>query len=101
MPCRLTTLGHRREQNRHLTYAGATDIAPDWTPDQIAGLLFGAFMLASVWGASKVDAIIARQQRRQLGICVECGGLNEPGTCQEAKCPLRQAGGPQQMQETP
>ncbi len=44
-------------------------------------------MLASVLLATKVDVFIARAQRRDLGLCEECGGLNEPETCDSVKCP--------------
>lgn len=37
----------------------------------------------------QVDAYVARQQRRQLGLCEECGGLFEPGSCAEKSCPAR------------
>jgi len=65
------------------------DVTPVWTPDQIAGLIFGAFMIAVVASGGKVDEAIARSQRRQLGLCERCGGVNEPGSCPEAGCPLR------------
>lgn len=70
------------------------DVMPEWTPDQIAGLFFGLFMLACVLGASKVDVFIARNQRRQLGLCEECGGVNEPGSCAAGNCPMRNKGAP-------
>lgn len=47
-------------------------------------------MLASVLLATKVDVFIARAQRRDLGLCEECGGLNEPETCDNGKCPYKQ-----------
>ncbi len=47
-------------------------------------------MLASVLLATKVDVFIARAQRRDLGLCEECGGLNEPETCDSGKCPYKQ-----------
>lgn len=64
-----------------------TEESPVWTLDQIAGLAFGGIMLASVLTASKVDEYIARAQRRDLGLCEECGGVNEPETCDQNKCP--------------
>ena len=44
-------------------------------------------LLASVLLAYKVDEAFARSQRRQLGICEECGGINEASTCTEKRCP--------------
>ncbi|KAF5843777.1 hypothetical protein DUNSADRAFT_8293 [Dunaliella salina] len=69
--------------------AGAMDVMPAWTLDQIAGLLFGALMLAAVLGAKQLDVIVARQQRRQLGLCEECGGIFEPSSCTEQQCPMK------------
>lgn len=119
--------------------AGALDVMPTWTLDQIAGLLFGvgvsgplggfsplscsktsgspptyayltithccthtqALMLASVLGAKQLDVYVARQQRRQLGLCEECGGIFEPSTCSEQQCPSKGKGTapPQSQQE--
>ncbi|DBA78923.1 TPA: hypothetical protein ACH3X1_008800 [Trebouxia sp. C0004] len=67
-----------------------TEESPAWTLDQIAGLVFGGIMLASVLLAAKVDVFIARAQRRDLGLCEECGGLDEPETCDSGKCPYKQ-----------
>lgn len=39
--------------------------------------------------APQVDQFVARDQRRQLGLCERCGGMNEPGSCAEANCPMR------------
>lgn len=50
-------------------------------------------MLAFYFGSQQVDVIIARQQRRQLGLCEACGGVNDPGSCAQAGCPLQAAGG--------
>ena len=96
-----------------------TEESPAWTLDQIAGLVFGVclltlqlnadtdtfgmfssyawhgpmqgIMLASVLLATKVDLFIARAQRRDLGLCEECGGLNEPETCNSSKCPYNKS----------
>lgn len=46
-------------------------------------------MLASVLLATKVDLFIARAQRRDLGLCEDCGGLNDPDLCKAGKCPDR------------
>jgi len=94
----------------------AAEAPPEWTLDQIAGLAFGvrtpvtaqalpelisvppltltleaqAVLVASYFLSSKVDEAIARGQREELGLCVECGGLNDVDTCEEARCPNRQ-----------
>jgi hypothetical protein len=49
-------------------------------------------MVAFFAGAPQVDIWVAKQQRRQLGLCERCGGVNEPGSCREAACPLRAQG---------
>ena len=69
------------------------DTMPTWTLDQIVGLVFGGLMLAFLLGSNQVDVWVARQQRRQLGLCERCGGVNEPGSCREAGCPMRAGGG--------
>lgn len=57
-------------------------------------------MVASVFLAYKVDSVVARQQRRQLGLCELCGGLNDDGVdvdggggggagCPEKDCPRK------------
>ncbi|KAL6764494.1 hypothetical protein V8C86DRAFT_2476535 [Haematococcus lacustris] len=69
--------------------AGALDVMPEWTLDQIAGLAFGAVMLAAVLGAKQVDVFFAKAQRRQLGLCEECGGTFQPDTCPMARCPSK------------
>lgn len=48
-------------------------------------------LLASIYLATKVDRVVARAQRRELGLCEECGGLYEPESCAEGKCPMRGA----------
>jgi hypothetical protein len=50
-------------------------------------LTMQAIMLASVLGAKQLDVYVAKQQRRQLGLCEECGGVFEPSTCSEQRCP--------------
>ncbi|GFR53130.1 hypothetical protein Agub_g15847 [Astrephomene gubernaculifera] len=69
--------------------AGAIDGMPAWTLDQIAGLVFGAVMVAFVAGSRQVDVWVARAQRRQLGLCEECGGVYEPGSCAQGNCPAK------------
>ncbi|KAK9821124.1 hypothetical protein WJX81_002100 [Elliptochloris bilobata] len=82
----------RQLWSRMAPRAAITD-TPPWTLDQIAGLAFGAVMLASVYVAYKADVVVARQQRRELGLCEACGGLNEPETCRDAGCPRQRASG--------
>ncbi|KAG2454235.1 hypothetical protein HYH02_001269 [Chlamydomonas schloesseri] len=69
--------------------AGAMDAMPTWTLDQIAGLAFGVVMIAFVVSARQVDVFFAKQQRRQLGLCEQCGGVYDPATCTQAGCPLK------------
>ncbi|KAL0036060.1 hypothetical protein WJX79_000240 [Trebouxia sp. C0005] len=83
-------LVHRPALPVTLLSIALTEESPAWTLDQIAGLVFGGIMLASVLLATKVDVFIARAQRRDLGLCEECGGLNEPETCDSGKCPYKQ-----------
>ncbi|GMH33900.1 hypothetical protein BSKO_01734 [Bryopsis sp. KO-2023] len=66
--------------------------APQWTLDQIVGLAFGGLMVAFYYSAQVVDAYIARSQRRELGICEECGGINEASSCKLGTCPYKQDG---------
>ncbi|GIL48882.1 hypothetical protein Vafri_5305 [Volvox africanus] len=70
-------------------HAGAMDAMPTWTLDQIAGLMFGAVMIAAILSARQVDAMVAKAQRRQLGLCEECGGVFEPGNCKQQNCPAK------------
>ncbi|GAX78515.1 hypothetical protein CEUSTIGMA_g5955.t1 [Chlamydomonas eustigma] len=70
--------------------AGGMDTMPVWTLDQIAGLAFGGLMVLFLTSANQVDVVVAKAQRRQLGICERCGGVNEPGSCNERECPLKQ-----------
>ncbi|GIL69193.1 hypothetical protein Vretimale_12589 [Volvox reticuliferus] len=70
-------------------HAGAMDAMPAWTLDQIAGLMFGALMVTAILSARQVDTMVAKVQRRQLGLCEECGGVFEPGSCKQQNCPAR------------
>eukprot|EP00951_Prasinocladus_malaysianus_P009432 scaffold68895_cov35-Prasinocladus_malaysianus.AAC.1 len=62
---------------------------PSWTPDQLAGLAFGAFMLACFYLTRNFDEWIAQQQREELGLCPKCGGIYDPSLCKEGKCPMK------------
>jgi hypothetical protein len=65
------------------------DASPKWTPDQIAGLVFAAFLLFVYASSQIIDAFVARAQRRQLGLCEKCGGLYTPESCpysEEGEC---------------
>ena len=53
-------------------------------------LALQALMLASVLGARQLDVSVARAQRRQLGLCEECGGLFDPAICAQQGCPTKQ-----------
>lgn len=74
---------------RQVFELAALDTAPDWTLDQIAGLVFGGFLVALYFSSKFIDEYVAVSQRRQLGICEKCGGLNDKSTCLEKECPLR------------
>lgn len=65
------------------------DTAPAWTLDQIAGLVFGGLLVAFYFSSQVIDKAVARSQRRELGLCEECGGVYEAATCQKANCPLK------------
>eukprot|EP00197_Chlamydomonas_leiostraca_P005559 CAMPEP_0202868540 /NCGR_PEP_ID=MMETSP1391-20130828/10935_1 /ASSEMBLY_ACC=CAM_ASM_000867 /TAXON_ID=1034604 /ORGANISM="Chlamydomonas leiostraca, Strain SAG 11-49" /LENGTH=157 /DNA_ID=CAMNT_0049548723 /DNA_START=26 /DNA_END=499 /DNA_ORIENTATION=- len=69
--------------------AGAMDVMPTWTLDQIAGMAFGMVMLASVLSAKSIDEWVAKQQRRQLGLCESCGGVYDAATCKQQGCPMK------------
>eukprot|EP00798_Chlamydomonas_sp_ICE-L_P014152 gene14152-biopygen23233 len=71
------------------TRASGVDIMPAWTLDQIAGLVFGGVMLASVLLSAQVDVFVAKAQRKQLGMCEECGGVYNPSTCEMEECPSK------------
>jgi hypothetical protein len=47
------------------------------------------FLLLVVYFAKQVDVIVARSQRKELGLCEECGGLFDADKCEEWRCPLR------------
>lgn len=63
---------------------------PAWTLDEIAGLLIGVLLAATFFFSRKIDELVAKSQRRELGLCELCGGLNEPSQCTEGQCPLKQ-----------
>lgn len=67
----------------------ALDAAPEWTLDQIAGLVFGGFLVALYFSSRFIDEYVAVSQRRQLGICEKCGGVNDRDSCAEVDCPRR------------
>ena len=46
-----------------------------WTTNELVGLACGAALLATTAGVARVDGFVARSQRRQLGLCPECGGV--------------------------
>lgn len=71
--------------------AAALDEAPAWTLDQAVGLVFGGLLVVFYVSATQIDIFIARNQRKQLGLCEECGGLYESGSCPLAKCPSKVA----------
>ena len=79
-----------RSSGGELLYTvAALDSAPEWTLDQAAGLVFGFGLVALYFSSKLIDDYVAISQRRQLGICEKCGGLNEPSSCAEQGCPER------------
>jgi hypothetical protein len=48
-----------------------------------------ALMLAFYFSSNYVDVYIAKQQRKQLGLCERCGGLNDAATCSQDGCPMK------------
>jgi hypothetical protein len=46
-------------------------------------------MVVFYFGSQQIDVVIARQQRKQLGLCEGCGGLHDPATCAQDKCPMK------------
>lgn len=67
----------------------ALDSAPEWTLDQIAGLVFASLLVTLYFSSKLVDEYVATSQRIELGICQKCGGLNNKNECKEKECPLR------------
>ena len=82
--------GHPQPRSRSQFALAALSGSPEWTLDQIAGLFIGVLLAATFFFARKIDELVARSQRRELGLCELCGGLNDASQCTEAKCPLRQ-----------
>ncbi|KAF8062746.1 hypothetical protein HT031_004076 [Scenedesmus sp. PABB004] len=74
-------------------WPAALSAAPRATRPAAQGL-----MAAFYFGAQYVDVFVARQQRRELGLCEACGGVYEPASCSQAQCPMRHSGGGQQQQ---
>ena len=52
-------------------------IMESMTTNEVAGLAVGALLLAVVLANPKVDSFIARGQRRDLKVCMECGGVTK------------------------
>ena len=65
----------------------ALDSAPEWTRDQIAGLVFGGLLVALYFSSKFIDDYAAASQRKQLGLCEKCGGLYDGSSCPERDCP--------------
>ena len=58
-------------------------------PPQSVGLVFAFLLLGLYLSSSQLDKWVARRQRRQLGLCEECGGLYDPETCTQKACPSK------------
>ena len=46
-----------------------------WDANEIAGLIFGASLVLLAAVSPFFDDVVAREQRRELGLCEVCGGL--------------------------
>lgn len=46
-------------------------------------------MVVFYFSANAVDVWVAKQQRRELGLCEECGGVYNAETCDKQKCPMK------------
>jgi len=46
-----------------------------WDANEIAGLIFGASLVLLAAASPFFDDVVAREQRRELGLCEVCGGL--------------------------
>lgn len=46
-------------------------------------------MVVFYFSANAVDVWVAKQQRRELGLCEECGGVYDAATCTKANCPMK------------
>lgn len=86
---------HRRSLTAAHSYQPLIDLAvaldepPAWTLDQIAGLVFGGLLVAFYFSSQIIDKAVAKAQRRQLGLCEECGGVYSAATCQKTNCPQK------------
>lgn len=78
---RVTTVNPRLPSLKFSELGILADASPQWTPDQIAGIVFAAFLLLVYASSQVVDAFVARAQRRQLGLCEKCGGLYNRESC--------------------
>eukprot|EP00890_Picochlorum_soloecismus_P005519 jgi/Picsp_1/5969/NSC_03324-R1_---NA--- len=71
--------------------ATAMDTPPEWTLDQAAGLVFGGLLIVLYFSSRVIDEYAAASQRKDLGLCGECGGLYSPTDgCMLVNCPMRQ-----------
>ena len=71
--------------------AAALDSPPEWTLDQAAGLVFGGLLVVLYFSSRIIDEYAAASQRKDLGLCDECGGLYSPTDgCMLVNCPMRQ-----------
>ncbi len=47
------------------------------------------FLLVTITLALQVDVVVAKAQRRDLGICETCGGVYNPDECARGNCPKK------------
>lgn len=67
----------------------ASDIQHDTFVYTTACCCLQVVMLAFYFGSKEVDVFIAKQQRKQLGLCERCGGLYDPASCSQGNCPMK------------
>lgn len=47
------------------------------------------FLLATITLSLQVDKVVAKAQRRELGICESCGGIYDADQCARGSCPMK------------
>lgn len=75
-----------------VSVAEGLGLAP-FTVNETAGMIVGAAIVFASANASKLDTYIARIQRRDLGLCIDCGGLARK-VCTNCKGRGVEGGGP-------
>ncbi|XRB13484.1 hypothetical protein RI054_06g33220 [Pseudoscourfieldia marina] len=67
---------YKKPEAHKSTVCRATPFQLDaWDANEIAGLIFGASLVLLAAASPFFDDVVAREQRRELGLCEVCGGL--------------------------